>query len=213
MTEDDAGLAERVVRTGENEIELRLTAREQSILAALLDDLETVLTPPPTLGHRDDAATEPEHDVPLDRDLDDAVRARLYPSAAPHDERIDASFRRLVQADLESGRRARLAIVRATLGADTIDDRQADAWLHALNDVRLVMGTRLEVTEETEAQPPDARDPDAAATMIYAYVGWLLEQFVDVLASSLPEPGDAADDPPEPFAPGGPDESVTEDDS
>ena len=87
-------------------------------------------------------------------DLDDLdiadIRARLYPSAAPEDPRADEAYRRLVHEDLEAGRRARIAIVEATLDATLIDDEQAEAWLHTLNDLRLVLGTRLAITEDAE---------------------------------------------------------------
>jgi hypothetical protein len=173
MTDDEAGLADRVVRTGDDEIALRLTAAERSILEGLLEDLDAAIAAPAPDG------------PPAD-----PVRRRLYPSAVPHDELADASFRRLVQADIEAGRRDRLGVVRATLDSATIDDGTADAWLHTLNDLRLVMGTRLEVTDETESRPLDPRDPDVAAKTVYAYTGWLLGQFVDVLAASLPDDGD-----------------------
>ena len=205
MTEDEAGLHDRVVRTGEDEIALRLTVRERAILRALVGDLEAVVGAPALTGDEDwfdeidaDGADVPDvpdvdgAEVEADDDGDPpdpdaAVRARLYPSAIPDDERADASFRRLVQRDLEGDRRARLAVVEATLNADTLDDGQADAWLHVLNDVRLVMGTRLGVTDDSEGQPFEPEDPDAAAKVVFAYVGWLLGQFVEVLAATLPE--------------------------
>jgi hypothetical protein len=76
-----------------------------------------------------------------------------------------------------------------------------------LNDLRLVMGTRLEVTDDPETQAFDPDDPDAAAKIVFAYVGWLEGQFVDVLAAVLP---DAPDDRP---AADTADEGVSEDDS
>ena len=130
MSEDETGLADRVIRTGEDEIALRFTSRERAIIGALLQDLEAVLPAPPADDDADDIA---EDDVAGDDTADDladdaapdpdvAVRARLYPTAIPDDERADASFRRLVHADLEAGRRERLAVVVATLDARTIDE-------------------------------------------------------------------------------------------
>ena len=86
------------------------------------------------------------------------------------------------------------------LGGDlddrSIDDRQAEAWLAVLNDLRLVMATRLGVTDDSEDQPIDDADPDAGARIVYAYAGWLEGQLVDVLADALPEVPE--DDPPDP---------------
>jgi hypothetical protein len=56
---------------------------------------------------------------------------------------------------------------------------ELDAWLRALNDLRLVLGTRLDVTEDTFLEPVDRRDPDAQALAVYAYLGWLQEQVVE----------------------------------
>jgi hypothetical protein len=62
-----------------------------------------------------------------------------------------------------------------------------------LNDLRLVLGTQLGVTDDTEAVPIDEDDPDAERRIMFAYLGWLLGQFVDVLETALPdtiEPGE-----------------------
>jgi hypothetical protein len=152
-----------------------------------------------------------------DDDLDDLdiadIRARLYPSAAPEDPRADEAYRRLVHEDLEAGRRARIAIVEATLDAQLIDDEQAEAWLHTLNDLRLVLGTRLTITEDAESEEFDAEDPDAAARVVYAYTGWLEGQFVDVLAAALPDAEDPSDEPHEPPSDDDPDASARRDDT
>ncbi len=50
----------------------------------------------------------------------------------------------------------------------------------ALNDIRLVIGTKLDVSEDPSFEISDD-DPDAPAFAIYAYLGWLLEQVVDAL--------------------------------
>jgi len=60
------------------------------------------------------------------------------------------------------------------------------AWLAALNDLRLVLGTRLDVTEEMYERGVPEDDPRAASFAIYAYLGWLEEQVVDAMAASLP---------------------------
>ncbi len=118
---------------------------------------------------------------------------RLYPPAFPDDAAAEAAFRDLVRADLEDGRRDRLALVEATLHARSLDDTQAAAWMGVLNDLRLVLGTQLGVTDDTEAAPIDEDDPDAERRIVFAYLGWLLGQFVGVLETALPdtiEPGE-----------------------
>ena len=51
-----------------------------------------------------------------------------------------------------------------------LDPETTETWLSTLNDVRLALGTRLEVTEEMAEPDPD--DPDAPAYVVYL---WLTE--------------------------------------
>ena len=58
---------------------------------------------------------------------------------------------------------------------------QLFAWMGAVNDLRLVLGTRLDVSEETDLAV-DPSHPDAGAYGLYTYLGWLLELLVDAAA-------------------------------
>ena len=60
-----------------------------------------------------------------------------------------------------------------------------EALLRTFNDLRLVLGTRLDVSEDMG--PIDPEDPDAPALAAYEYLGWLLECTVDALTGGLPE--------------------------
>lgn len=160
------GLPRRAIRLPDGRIEMRLGSREREVLAALLEELGGLLA----------------EDAPPDASL-----ARLYPPAVPDDARATAEFDELVRADLDAERRARLALVAATLEAPTLDEAQAAAWLGALNDLRLVAGTRLGITEDDEREPIDESDPDADRLVTFAWLGWLEEQLVDALAAGLPE--------------------------
>ena len=76
--------------------------------------------------------------------------------------------------------------MEATLADPELTEEQLSAWLGAVNDLRLVLGTRLDVSEE----PLDieADDPDAPAYAVYEYLGFLLSEVVDALTEGLPEP-------------------------
>jgi hypothetical protein len=56
-----------------------------------------------------------------------------------------------------------------------------------LNDLRLVLGTRLDVNETTFADGLDPRDPDAPELALYGYLSWLQEQAVETAAAVLPD--------------------------
>ena len=58
-----------------------------------------------------------------------------------------------------------------------------DAWRRALNDRRLVLGTRLDVQEDTFASDLRPDDPNAPALAVYAWLSWQQEQLVDALSS------------------------------
>jgi hypothetical protein len=51
-----------------------------------------------------------------------------------------------------------------------------------LNDARLVLGTRLDVTEETDFGAVDAEDPEAQELAVYAYLTWLQGELVEAVA-------------------------------
>jgi hypothetical protein len=55
----------------------------------------------------------------------------------------------------------------------------------ALNDLRLVLGTRLDVSEDDDFDTIDPDDPDAPAWSVYHYLGMLVASMVDALAEEL----------------------------
>jgi hypothetical protein len=187
-----------VVRLPDGAILLRMTPNERAILRALVDDLRSIVgdeTPTPGLWEADDPRAVGERDTtddergPGDDAAADPVLARLYPDVRPGDPAWSAGFRDLVRGDLDDGRRRHIAAVEASLDARTIDDIDAEAWLHVLNDLRLVLGTRLGLVDDGDDASFDPEDPDAAAKVVYAYTGYLESQFVDVLAEVLPDVG------------------------
>ena len=58
-------------------------------------------------------------------------------------------------------------------------------WLAVINDARLALGTRLEVTEDLDLSGLDPDDPDTAPFAVYWWLGVLEERLVDVLSASL----------------------------
>ena len=150
-------LFHRQIRRDQDGVRLTLNANEQLLLRDLLDDLEPLLADP-----------------------DDPALRRLFPPAYSDDE-SDEQYRSLVRDQLVTGRAKALATMRATLGSDTLDLEQADEWLRALNDLRLVLGTRLEVSEEIDYEDIDVEEPRGRDLAIYGYLAWLQEQLVDAL--------------------------------
>jgi hypothetical protein len=101
------------------------------------------------------------------------------------DEERDREYRSMVHDDLVARRRAALDTVEASIGATRLAEEEVMAWISAVNDLRLVLGTRLDVSEETELAP-DPDDPDAPALAVYGYLGFLLESLVEAVSESGP---------------------------
>jgi hypothetical protein len=103
---------------------------------------------------------------------------RLYPAAYADDPEMEAEYRKLTQADLTEGRAAAVETVAATVDATELSADELTAWMHAVNSLRLVVGTMLDVDEDDPfAVDPD--DPDARHYMLYGYLGLLLEEIVE----------------------------------
>lgn len=157
-------MAIRRVKRTRRGFELRLPPAERDVLRSLPDQLETLLDE----GDRDDPALR-----------------RLYPSAHLDDEAAAAEFDGFVRGDLTAGRRRALGEMTRTLGETTLTEEELLAWLAVVNDLRLVLGVRLAVTEETT--PNDFEDDREAAGSyaLYAYLSYLEEEMVDALSGAL----------------------------
>ncbi|MGQ0830914.1 MAG: DUF2017 family protein [Microthrixaceae bacterium] len=154
----------RVQRTRAGTFELNLPEQEREVLGALVKQLRELLV----------ATTD-----------DPSVR-RLFPTAYHDDPERDREYQQLVRDELLARRLDALTTVESTLGVDSLDDDQLSAWLRALNDLRLVLGTRLDADETPVELDPD--DPDAPLFAVYDYLGFLLSEVVDALSEGLPEP-------------------------
>jgi hypothetical protein len=153
----------RVRRTRRGGFELRLPPLERNLLRSLPSQLRELL------------------------DANDPAVKRLFPVAHPDDPELEAEYREMVRDELTMGRLSALRVMEATLEAERLDEEQLTAWLGALNDLRLVVGTQLDVSEEMEAVPDD--DPAAPLQALYDYLTWLQDQVITALAAGLPEGG------------------------
>jgi Domain of unknown function (DUF2017) len=113
----------------------------------------------------------------LDGDLDDPALRRLFPTAYADDPERDREYQQLVRDDLADRRRASIDTMLGSIDAKRLDEEQLLGWMSAVNDLRLVLGTRLDVSEESDLTP-DPRDPDGPMLALYGYLGYLLETIV-----------------------------------
>ncbi|MEA2715750.1 MAG: hypothetical protein QOI99_67 [Actinomycetota bacterium] len=113
---------------------------------------------------------------------DDPVLDRLFPVAYPMDEDRETEYRLLVRDELRSSHEAALAALEESADAERLDEEQLQAWMRAVNEVRLVLGTRLDVTEEGDERPTEPDDPREAAFAVYDYLTWLQGTIVEALS-------------------------------
>jgi hypothetical protein len=106
---------------------------------------------------------------------------RLFPVAYPQDEERDAEYRRLMHEDLKTRHLQALRTMEATVDATELGEEEVLAWLGALNELRLVLGTRLDVSEETTDDDFEPGSEEEGIFGLYVYLGWLQEQVVAVL--------------------------------
>jgi hypothetical protein len=162
-------LAASFKRVGNDRVRVRLTQDEVTILRGLPDQLRSVLA---------EGGDEP-------------VNQRLFPPAYLDvaDIEHDTEFHRLMHDDLVTEKLANLDLVTGTLARGStsvrrwtveLTDEEATAWLGVLNDLRLALGVRLDITEDFDGDVDDT-DPRAPALRLLSYLGWLEEQLLDAL--------------------------------
>ena len=149
-----------------SEVVARFDPAEAGVLGLLLDQLEQLLD--------------------ADSVAEDPVLQRLFPDGHRGDAEIAADYRGMTEESLRSGKADDLATMRATLplggGEVRLDPEQAAAWLRTTNDVRLALGVRLDITEETEP-PDDPAEDEGQQLAVYYWLTALQGSLVDAVAA------------------------------
>jgi hypothetical protein len=156
-----ASLQRRIRRTRRGEFEIRIPDGERDILRSLAEELRELLpTGDPSLG-------------------------RLFPPAYSDDPEANEEYARLMRDDLLAEHTAAIDDFERTIDATRVSEDELIAWMGAVNDLRLVLGTKLDVTEEMYERELDPRAPNAHQLAVYHYLGFLEEQMVVALSASL----------------------------
>jgi Domain of unknown function (DUF2017) len=177
-----------------------LSADEAALLRALVVPVMELLNDPDRPAP---AASEPAESADLFEDLErmfnettatppdapaDPVLARLLPDAYTGDPEAAGEFRKYTESSLREAKKYFAQTLLDTLppkgGRVKLTADQARDWLRALNDVRLMFGVRLEVTEDFEDQLGglDPKDPRLAAFEVYGWLGAVQESLVRAIA-------------------------------
>jgi Domain of unknown function (DUF2017) len=151
-----------VTRSGSRYV-LHLGRDERALVSRLLVELRALLTEP----------ADPE-----------LVR-RLFPVVHPDNPEREAEYQRLMRDELVTSRLAGIETVSSVLGRSgrkvTLDEAQMVAFMQAVNGVRLVLGTLLDVTEDDEFVDREEVD-DTPEYHLYGYLSWVLDSSVQALS-------------------------------
>ncbi|MER7183329.1 DUF2017 domain-containing protein [Streptomyces hyaluromycini] len=179
---------------------------EISIIRSLAVQLLELIGPGPAEDAPDDPLAELFAEGPSEAPTDPVLR-RLFPDAYSDPELLpqtpeeaeerqahSAEFRRYTENDLRAGKRETALAVIRSLDA-LVPEEKGDAvlkltpeesrqWLGALTDLRLAIGSRLDITDEDDTdllyRLPD-EDPRKPLVMAYLWLGGLQETLVATL--------------------------------
>lgn len=173
-------------RHGDNSYLANFSESEREVLINLVQQIIELLAERVD-HHNDDPLAAMVGITVHDTPPEDEVLLRLLPNA--YADQVDASeFRRYTESTLRQKKQAHAMAMRKHLqeainGEIELDHDGANAWLGAMNDVRLALGVRLKVEENShkdlELLAPD--DPMRAVYAVYSWLGWLQESLISAL--------------------------------
>jgi Domain of unknown function (DUF2017) len=113
---------------------------------------------------------------------------RIFPPAyhLADDAEADAEYQRLMREDLVASRLAGIATVNVSLqAAGPVDEEAMIAFVQAINGLRLVLGTMLDVVEDHDPDDIDDDDPLVGEHHLYNFLSWLLDWAVRALGDPV----------------------------
>lgn len=178
------------IRRSNGGVELTLTTDDAFLLQILAGLLVRFLAP----------ADEDAPDDPLEAMVatstepvatpDDPAMRRLLPDAYG-DPAAAGEFRRLMESDLRRQKIDALETVVQAIGTPveagrviTLHGDETETWLQAINDMRLFLGSRLEITEDDqydEIETLDEDDPRLPQLYAYSWLGFLQESLLQAI--------------------------------
>ncbi len=153
-------LRRRIRTDSDGTLVVRLSADERALLARVATDLTTDLEAP-----------------------DDPSLQRLFPPGYTDDAVRDAGYQMMMGDELRQRQLASLRSLAESADAEHLDAAQGEEWLQSINAIRLVLGTRLGITDD--AQPIRVRrdDPNLRSWVAYDFLTVLLNDLVEAMSA------------------------------
>ena len=117
---------------------------------------------------------------------------RIFPPAyhLADDAEADAEYQRLMREELVASRLSGITTVNTALqGSGPVDEETMISFIQAINGLRLVLGTMLDVVEDHDPDEIDEDDPLVSEHHLYNFLSWLLDWAVQALGEPLTGPG------------------------
>jgi len=150
----------RIRRIDEHRFRVDLDDDERALLAQLVDSLRDAIVGGPS----------------------DATR-RLFPPGYANDPEREAEYRELIGDSLLEKGLQDLDVLEASAAATELDEAQLEGWMAAINSMRLVLGTTLDIGEELDLDDLDDDDPRLPGYAVYqlltSYVGEIVHALAD----------------------------------
>ena len=127
---------------------------------------------------------------------DDPAVARVLP-AGSSDPEAALEYRRYTEQDLRATKVANLSLLAFDIEAGDIvlSDEHAHAWASALNDIRLVLGSRLDIIDEERADQvhhltdwSKVENDDDYLAVVYNFVTWVQDSLMVAMLDSMETP-------------------------
>lgn len=177
-------------RTEDGRFTVTLDEVERGLITSLATQVLDLVTPPHSTSSDDPlAAIVGNMDEPVAAP-DDVALARLFPDAYRDDPEAAQDFRRFTEHDLRLEKCARARSVQDSIVTDdegdatfVVDEESALIWLGFLNDVRLILGTRLGITEDWQEgmESMSVSDPRIGLFHLYDWLTYIQETLIQSL--------------------------------
>jgi hypothetical protein len=115
---------------------------------------------------------------------DEASTRRLFPPAyhQADDAEREAEFKHYMRDELLASKLGAMEVLQHKAEADVLSEAEMVSWMSAINDIRLVLGTQLDVYEGLDLEDLTDDDPRLPAFSVYSWLSGILEVIVHRLA-------------------------------
>ena len=124
----------------------------------------------------------------------DPAVARLFPPAYEDDPLRNLEFETNLGGAPRNGKLEAIDMVERTANAESLTEDELLAWVGVVNDLRLVLGTRIEITEQATEEDFPADDPRHETYRVYQFLGYLLQEMLEAMGAPGPDEPPVEDD-------------------